>query len=72
MDDKTIAETEFEIPTETIDIGAVSPVDHTFDHIVGNQLMCSLHEYCVSITVSPTAVLEPNEEGELVLVDKAV
>ncbi len=71
MDDQEIAEKEFEVAPELIDLGAVSPVDHKFDYIVGNQLMCSLHGYCVSITISPTAVLEANEGGELVLVEKA-
>jgi hypothetical protein len=57
---------------QTFDLGALPTITHSFDHIVGNQLMCSAHDMCTSVTVSPTAVLEPNEKGELVLVEKAV
>jgi len=65
--------TEDELPeTQTIDLSQLPTTTHNFDHIVGNQLMCSLHDTCTSITVSPTAVLEPNEKGELQLVEKGI
>ena len=55
---------------QTYDVSSFTPVAHKFDHIIGNQLMCSLHDACTSITVSPTAVLEPDNRGELQLVEK--
>ena len=47
------------------------PVEHRFDFIRGNQLLCTLHGNCVSLTIKPTEVLEPDERGVLHLVDKA-
>lgn len=58
--------------TQTFSLTDVPTITHSFDHIVGNQLMCSSHDTCTSVTVSPTVVLEMNEKGEMQLVDKAV
>lgn len=54
------------------DMQSVTPTEHKFDHIIGNQLQCSLHENCVGLFVPPTQLLERNEKGELVLVDAVV
>lgn len=67
MDDQ---EPELVAP-QLVNMSDVVAPQHTFNRIIGNQLMCSTHTTCTSITIKPTEVLEPNENGELVLVDKA-
>lgn len=65
---------EEEIVNEQVfDLSNLTPIDHVFEHIVGNQLICTLHnsQNCPSITVKPTEVLEFDEDGRLQLVDKA-
>lgn len=71
MDDQPENEVQEEA-THHFDLSSITPVEHKFDHIIGNQLMCGLHDQCTSITISPTAVLESNAQGELMLVEKAV
>lgn len=75
MDEELLDEPEQEQqPTvETFDLSNVTPVNHTFERIVGNQLVCTEHNSldCPSITVKPTQVLEFDKEGRLQLVDKA-
>lgn len=68
MDDPT--DEVLQEDAQLFDLSKLPTVTHKFDHIIGNQLMCSLHDACTSITISPTAVLEPNSKGELVLVEK--
>lgn len=57
---------------QLFDMSNLPAIHHKFDHIIGNQLMCSVHDTCTSITISPTAVFEPNAKGDLVLVEKLV
>lgn len=59
-----------ETPVDTFDMNAVTPQEHRFDRIIGNQLQCSLHENCVGMFIKPWEVLERNEAGDLILVDK--
>jgi hypothetical protein len=56
---------------QTVDLSQHIPITHSFDHIVGNQLLCSLHETCGAIFIKPTEVLEHNQQGDFVLVDRA-
>jgi hypothetical protein len=57
--------------TQLYDLSKELPVTHSFDHIVGNELRCSLHHTCAVIHIKPTEVLEKGDDGQLVLVDKA-
>lgn len=57
-------------PGQTYDMSASEPQEHKFEHIVGNQLQCVLHENCVGMFIKPWQVLERNDKGELELVDK--
>lgn len=57
---------------QTLSDISYEPVTHRYDHIVGNELRCSLHGgMCSSVFISPTQVLEEGEDGQLYLVDKA-
>ncbi len=55
------------------DLQSPELIDHRFDKIVGNQLLCSLHPggICPAIFVKPTEVLEEGADGKLHLIDKA-
>lgn len=52
------------------DLSDISHIEHRHDHIVGNELRCSLHGQCPVILIKPTEVLE-EVNGQLILVDKA-
>ncbi len=71
-DDVTITEAELPAYEHLYDMTDSTPVAHRFDRIIGNQLMCSMHNSsCPSLTIKPTEVLEYDSKGQLVLVDKA-
>lgn len=60
-----------DIETQTYDLNSAVPIEHRHELIVGNELRCTLHDgTCPVIRVKPTEVLERNDAGELVLVDK--
>ena len=58
---------------EFYDMNKSVPVQHRFDFIRGNQLVCTLHnsDGCPSMTIKPTEVLERNKHGQLELIDRA-
>jgi hypothetical protein len=54
-------------PAETFDMSKNTPVEHRYDKIIGNELLCTLHEnaHCPVIYVKPTEILVRDEEGTL-------
>ncbi len=58
--------------TQIYDLNESQPMEHRYNHIVGNELRCTMHgeAYCPVIRIKPTQVLELDTEGVLQLVDK--
>lgn len=58
---------------QEFDISQQPQMEHRFDKIIGNQLVCTLHDQstsCPVIFVKPTEVLVKGEDGTLHLFDQ--
>jgi hypothetical protein len=72
MNEDNILGEDINQPMQTVDLSAVTPPEHSFDHIVGNQLLCSRHnDACTAVYVRPTQVLVKGDDGQFQLIDMA-